>query len=102
MQVHLTAFSLRMLPAGEGGEVFKVQAHDDLQLGLLTGPALRKARGGCIKHPSCPDQEVCSIVVKTRNALPVIHWVSPAETVVWAVPSKGFQEVRAAVCLRLY
>ena len=32
-----TSVSLRVLPAGEGGEAFEVQARGELQLGLLIG-----------------------------------------------------------------
>ena len=40
-----TSVSLRVLPAGEGGEAFEVQARGELQLGLLIGAALMDADG---------------------------------------------------------
>lgn len=39
-----TSVSLRVLPAGEGGEAFEVQARGELQLGLLIGAHIVQAR----------------------------------------------------------
>ena len=53
-----TSVSLRVLPAGAGGEAFEVQARGELQLGLLIGATSawvsRLFGSTCVSgHPTC-------------------------------------------------
>ncbi len=47
-QVYRTAPALHVLPVGEGGRAYEVQAHGEPQLGLLIGAAFRKLKGAAI------------------------------------------------------